>query len=94
MTDQTMPIPAGPGWYVEEDEEGEISLDPVIAWLPASDAHGEPTLLPFVNGGTCEPPILLTADAFSSFRRHVVYRPNHDPEDRSVIAPPNRRDTP
>ncbi|MEU2734696.1 hypothetical protein ABZ656_04375 [Streptomyces sp. NPDC007095] len=72
-------IPAAPGWYLREvDEQGE-SLDAVIAWLAGADTDGEPTLLPFVDGGTCAPPLLMTADAFKAFNRSVVYRPNHDP---------------
>lgn len=71
-------IPAAPGWYVQETDE-EDGYDPVIAWLSGSDADGEPTLLPFVDGGPCSPPLLLTAEAFKAFRRCVVYRPNRDP---------------
>lgn len=74
-------IPAAPGWYVREtdEEEGDVGYDPVIAWLAASDTDGEPTLLPFVDGGSYSPPLLLTAEAFKAFGRCVVYRPNRDP---------------
>lgn len=72
-------IPAAPGWYVEETDEEGTALDPVIAWILGADVDGEPTLLPFVDGGSCSPPLLLTAGSFESFARHVVYRPNHDP---------------
>ncbi|MFE5218410.1 MULTISPECIES: hypothetical protein [unclassified Streptomyces] len=73
-------IPAAPGWYLREvDEDGEVSLDPVIAWQAGADADGEPTLLPFVDGGPSMPPLLLTAAAFEELSRSVVYRPNHDP---------------
>jgi hypothetical protein len=75
-------IPAAPGWYLREvDEDGEVSLDPVIAWQAGADVDGEPTLLPFVDAGPGAPPILLTAEAFQVFGRSVVYRPNHDPGD-------------
>lgn len=73
-------IPAAPGWYVREvDEDGEASLDPVIAWQASTDTDGEPALLPFVDGGPCTTPLLLTAASFEDFSRSIVYRPNHDP---------------
>ncbi|MFI0139625.1 hypothetical protein [Streptomyces luteogriseus] len=73
-------IPAAPGWYLREvDEDGEASLDPVIAWQAHADADGEPTLLPFVDGGPGTPPLLLTAAAFQEFGRSIVYLPNYDP---------------
>ncbi|MCC3652731.1 hypothetical protein LIX60_14920 [Streptomyces sp. S07_1.15] len=75
----TNPIPAAPGWYLHEiDEQGE-SLTPVVAWLPGADTDGEPTLLPYVDGGPCTPPLLMNADDFKAFSRSIVYRPNHDP---------------
>lgn len=74
-------IPAAPGWYVEDTEDGESSLDPVIAWMAGTDAHGEPTLFPFVDAGPGAPPLLLTNAGFTGleFARRTVYRPNHDP---------------
>lgn len=75
-------IPAGPGWYLQETDEGLTSLDPVIAWQAgANNTDGDPTLLPFVDGGTSTPPILMTADSFKYCNRRIVYRPNLNPED-------------
>jgi hypothetical protein len=71
-------FPAVPGWYVEETDDGETSLDPVIAWTVATDADGE-ILLPAVDAGRGAPPFFLTADSFKYLNRCVVYRPNHDP---------------
>jgi hypothetical protein len=73
-------IPAAPGWYLQETEGGVTSLDPVIAWQTGThDTDGDATLLPFVDGGTGSPPILMAADSFKYCNRRIVYRPNHDP---------------
>ncbi|MFD6887151.1 hypothetical protein [Streptomyces sp. NPDC059957] len=72
-------IPAAPGWYVHETVDHEIGLDPVIAWYASTDHNGDLILLPYVNGGMHQPPILLTPESFKEWRRHIVYRPNHDP---------------
>ena len=73
-------IPASPGWYIEEtDEDGEVSLDPVVAWKVATDKHGDDILLPFVDNCPGFPPFALTEDSFEVLNRHVVYRPSHDP---------------
>ncbi|MBU5944913.1 hypothetical protein [Streptomyces sp. PAM3C] len=76
-------IPAAPGWYIQETDDGITSLDPVIAWTAGTDQTGEPTLLPFVDGGTGSPPLLMTADSFQYCNRRIVYRPNHDPGDEA-----------
>ncbi|MCI3272127.1 hypothetical protein [Streptomyces cylindrosporus] len=72
-------IPAAPGWYVAEYIDGEIDLDPVLAWKPAVTSGGEDTLLPVVDGGSYCLPLVLDEASFKSYARHVVYRPNHDP---------------
>ncbi|MER7799023.1 hypothetical protein ABTX71_01695 [Streptomyces parvulus] len=73
-------IPATPGWYLEETcEDGEVTLDPVIAWKVATDNYGDEVLLPFVDAGPGDPPFAHTAASFAVLNRHVVYRPNHDP---------------
>lgn len=73
-------IPAPPGWYLEEtDEDGEVGLDPVIAWKVTTDKDGDDILLPFVDAGHGYPPFALTEDSFKHCRRRVVYRPSHDP---------------
>jgi hypothetical protein len=73
-------IPATPGWYVHEtDEDGETSLDPVIAWKTSTDADGDDILLPAVDAGPGAPPLFLTMASFEYLKRCVVYRPNHDP---------------
>ena len=72
-------IPAAPGWYVHEIDDGEESFDPVIAWKPATDSDGDDILLPYVDAGTGFPPFALTADSFKHCNRSVVYRPAHDP---------------
>jgi hypothetical protein len=73
------PIPAAPGWYVEESDDNGPDYDPVIAWQPDTAILGEPTLLPYVSGGHNYPPILLTAEDFNVNNRRVVYLPNYDP---------------
>ncbi|MEH0578960.1 hypothetical protein QBA54_31825 [Streptomyces sp. B21-108] len=72
-------IPAVAGWYVEETEDGETSLDPVLAWKAATDKDGDDILLPFVDAGPGFPPLVLTEDSFKHCNRRVVYRPSHDP---------------
>ncbi|WP_333767732.1 hypothetical protein [Streptomyces sp. IBSBF 2435] len=72
-------IPAAPGWYLEETDDGETTLDPVIAWKVATAADGEDILLPFVDAGPCAPPFAHTEESFESFRRQIVYRPSYDP---------------
>lgn len=79
-------IPAAPGWYVSEYLASETDLDPVIAWMPAITRGGEDTLLPVVDGGNFCLPIVLDEDSFKSYRRHVVYRPNHDPGAATAAA--------
>lgn len=75
-----MIIPATAGWYVEEtDEDGEVSLDPVIAWKATTDEDGEDILLPIVDNSPGFPPFAHTEDSFQELKRHVVYRPSHDP---------------
>ncbi|MGW1617757.1 hypothetical protein [Streptomyces sp. NPDC002172] len=70
-------IPASPGWYIEEtDEDGEVSLDPVIAWKAATDKHGDDILLPFVDSSPGEPPFVYDEASFAVLNRHVVYRPS------------------
>jgi hypothetical protein len=74
-------IPAAPGWYVEETtEDGEVGLDPVIAWKTATDEHGDDILLPFVTAEPGYPPFAHTEASFKHCNRRTVYRPNHDPE--------------
>lgn len=73
-------IPTTPGWYLEETgEDGEIGLDPVIAWKVATAEDGEDILLPFVDAGPGNPPFAHTEESFKEFSRRIVYRPNHDP---------------
>ncbi len=72
-------IPAAPGWYLRETDGDTVVLDPIVAWQSATDADGEPTLLPFVGGGTCTPPVLIGVTDFRCWLRCVVYLPNHDP---------------
>lgn len=73
-------IPAAPGWYIEETEDGETSLDPVLAWKAALGKDGDDILLPFVDAGTGYPPFALSEASFMHCNRRVVYRPAHDPE--------------
>jgi hypothetical protein len=76
----TTVIPAAPGWYLEEtDEQGDVTLDPVIAWKVATTQDGEDVLLPFVDGGPGFPPFAHTEESLKSFSRRVTYRPTHDP---------------
>lgn len=72
-------IPAAPGWYVEETDDGEITLDPVIAWKVATGEGGDDILLPFVDAGFGFPPFAHTEESFKGLNRRVVYRPSHDP---------------
>ncbi|MFF5029220.1 hypothetical protein ACFY2J_34055 [Streptomyces collinus] len=76
-------IPATPGWYVEETEDGETSLDPVIAWKAATSQDGDDILLPFVDAGTGFPPFALSEDSFKHCSRRVVYRPTYDPAEEN-----------
>lgn len=74
-------IPASPGWYIEEtDEDGGVSLDPVIAWKVATDREGDDILLPFVDNSPGYPPFAHTEGSFAALDRHVVYRPSHAPD--------------
>ncbi|MFD8882359.1 hypothetical protein ACFV0H_07525 [Streptomyces erythrochromogenes] len=74
-------IPAAPGWYVLETDDGDQTLDAVIAWKTATDEDGDDVLLPFVNAGPGAPPFALTPDSFKHLNRQVVYRPDHNPSD-------------
>lgn len=74
-------IPAAPGWYVHESDDGGEGLDPVIAWQPTTSADGEAILLPVVDAGPGSPPFVLSEEAFKFCNRSVVYRPSHDPGD-------------
>jgi hypothetical protein len=74
-------IPAAPGWYVEETDDSETCLDPIIAWKPGLGSDGDDILMPFVDGGPGCLPFALTEESFAYFARRVVYRPNHDPDE-------------
>lgn len=77
-------IPAAPGWYLEEtDEGGEVSLDPVIAWKATTGKDGDDILLPFVDNSPGFAPFAHTEDSFTALDRHIVYRPNHDPAEEN-----------
>lgn len=72
-------IPAAPGWYLHSRAVG--ATDPVIAWMPATEADGSPTLLPFVPNGRGYPPTLVTAKVMEDCEWEIVYRPNPATED-------------
>lgn len=72
-------IPAAAGWYLEETDDGETTLDPVIAWKVATNEDGEDILLPYVDGGPGFPPFAHTEESFKGLGRCIVYRPSHDP---------------
>ncbi|MGW3416488.1 hypothetical protein [Streptomyces phaeochromogenes] len=77
-------IPALPGWYLEEtDEDGEVHLDPVIAWKVTTDKEGDDILLPFVDNSPGFPPFAHSEESFVVLNRHVVYRPSHDPAEEN-----------
>ncbi|MEU3093399.1 hypothetical protein ABZ690_00855 [Streptomyces sp. NPDC006967] len=80
------PIPAAPGWYLEETSEdgsGETDFIPVIAWQPGTHPNDpeEQLLLPYVDGGAGYPPFAHTVDSMTACGRRVVYLPNYDPAD-------------
>ncbi|MFD9515917.1 hypothetical protein [Streptomyces sp. NPDC059979] len=72
-------IPATPGWYVLETDDGVQTLDPVIAWKVAAGEDGDDVLLPFVNAGPGSLPFALGPESFKYLNREVVYRPDHSP---------------
>jgi hypothetical protein len=70
-------IPAAPGWYVR----GDLALDPVIAWQPATTTEGESTLLPIVPDSHGLPPSVMSEDYLKQGHCKIVYLPHYDPAD-------------
>lgn len=72
-------ILAASGWYLEETDDGETTLDAVIAWKVATAEDGEDILLPFVDAGPGYAPFVHTEESLKGLVRCIVYRPAHDP---------------
>ncbi|MFD5508288.1 hypothetical protein ACFWIB_10990 [Streptomyces sp. NPDC127051] len=73
----TYPIPAGPGWYLRETDGQAVTLEPIVAWWPATDSDDDPILLPFIPGGPLAPIVLIDADGLTNWGRTIVYDPTH-----------------